>query len=142
MWVKNRYQKRNTSKWKQGLNPAVPWWFNFDPCPYLLGIDPLDGRNSLSGWPFTKIVQSMNLRFCVWQVENKGNHLNSVVSEFLLHLLAVLRASAVPIWPLTGRVEKQTHPVRTCLLMLIHHIQVGRHAPAVLRKAHPRNMCK
>ena len=34
LWVKNRYPKRNPAKWKQGLKPAVPCWFNFDPYPY------------------------------------------------------------------------------------------------------------
>ena len=31
--VKNGYPKWNPGKWKHGLKPAVPWWFNFDPHP-------------------------------------------------------------------------------------------------------------
>ena len=27
---------RACGKWKQGLKPAVPWWFNFDPYPYIV----------------------------------------------------------------------------------------------------------
>ena len=27
------YPKWNPGKWNQGLKPAVPWWFNFDPYP-------------------------------------------------------------------------------------------------------------
>ena len=34
VWVKTRYPKWNTDRWKQGLKPAVHWWFNVDPCPY------------------------------------------------------------------------------------------------------------
>ena len=26
-------------KWKHGLKPAVPWWFKFEPCPYLSQMD-------------------------------------------------------------------------------------------------------
>ena len=33
LWVKNRYPKRNSCKWKHGLKPAVPLWFHFDPYP-------------------------------------------------------------------------------------------------------------
>ena len=34
LWVKNRVPpKWNPGKWKQGLKPAVPCWFNFDPYP-------------------------------------------------------------------------------------------------------------
>ena len=33
MDVKNRYPKWNPGKWKHGLEPAVPWWFYFDPQP-------------------------------------------------------------------------------------------------------------
>ena len=33
-WVKNRYPKLDSVKWKHGLKPAVPWWLNFDPYPY------------------------------------------------------------------------------------------------------------
>ena len=33
LWVKNRHPKWNPGKWKQGLKPAVPWWFRFDPYP-------------------------------------------------------------------------------------------------------------
>ena len=36
LWVKNRYHKWNPAKWKEGLKPAVPWWFNFDPYPFVL----------------------------------------------------------------------------------------------------------
>ena len=32
VWVKYGYRKWN-GKWKEGLKPAVPWWFNFDPYP-------------------------------------------------------------------------------------------------------------
>ena len=34
-WVKNMYPKWNPGKWKLGLQPAVPWSFNFDPHPDL-----------------------------------------------------------------------------------------------------------
>ena len=34
--IKNRYPKWNPGKWKHGLKPGLPWWFNFDPYPYLL----------------------------------------------------------------------------------------------------------
>ena len=34
LWVKNRYHKWNPVKWKEGLKPAVPWWFDVDPYPY------------------------------------------------------------------------------------------------------------
>ena len=34
LWVKDWYLKWNPGTWKQGLKPGVPWWFNFDPCPY------------------------------------------------------------------------------------------------------------
>ena len=30
-------QKWNPGKWNQGLKPAAPWFFNFDPCPNLFG---------------------------------------------------------------------------------------------------------
>ena len=33
-WVKNRYPQWISGKWTNGLKPAVPWWFNFDPSPY------------------------------------------------------------------------------------------------------------
>ena len=34
LWLKNRATpKWNPGKRSQGLKPAVPWWFNFDPCP-------------------------------------------------------------------------------------------------------------
>ena len=39
-WVKNRYHKWNPVKWKEGLKPAVPWWFNFDPYPNVLCAKP------------------------------------------------------------------------------------------------------
>ena len=35
LWVKSMYPKWNPVKWKHGPKPAVPWWFNFDPYPYL-----------------------------------------------------------------------------------------------------------
>ena len=34
-WVKNRYPKSSPCKWKHGLKPAVPWWLNLDPYPYI-----------------------------------------------------------------------------------------------------------
>ena len=36
LWVKNRYPKWNPGKWKHGLEPAVPWWFIFDPYPCIV----------------------------------------------------------------------------------------------------------
>ena len=33
--AKNRYPKWNPGKWNQRLNPADPWWLNFDPLPFL-----------------------------------------------------------------------------------------------------------
>ena len=30
---KNWFPKWNPGTWKHGLEPVVPWWFNFDPCP-------------------------------------------------------------------------------------------------------------
>ena len=33
LWVENRYPKWKPGKWNQGLTPAVPWRFNFDPQP-------------------------------------------------------------------------------------------------------------
>ena len=33
LWVKNMYSKWNPGKWKHGLKPVVPWWFNFDSYP-------------------------------------------------------------------------------------------------------------
>ena len=39
------YPKWNPGKWKHGLNPAVPRWFNFDPFPlYLPAKFSIDGR--------------------------------------------------------------------------------------------------
>ena len=38
LWVKNMYPKWSPGKWNQGLKPAVPWWFNFDPYPCSLHI--------------------------------------------------------------------------------------------------------
>ena len=51
-WVKNRYPKWNPGKWKHGLKSAVPWWFNFDPCPHVfVDKDPqlLGARTCLHG---------------------------------------------------------------------------------------------
>ena len=53
LWAKNRYPKWNPGKWKHGLKPAVPWWFNFDPYPYVeCKYLPLDhmGNSLLSEW--------------------------------------------------------------------------------------------
>ena len=50
MWVKNRYPKWNPCKWKQGLKPAVPWTFNFDPYPYEQLLSVASPRNT-TGWP-------------------------------------------------------------------------------------------
>ena len=36
-------------KWKQGLIPVVPWWFNFDPYPNLSGGDPSSSRDNMDG---------------------------------------------------------------------------------------------
>ena len=36
MCVKNRYPKWHPGKRKQRLKPAVLWWFNFDPHPYVV----------------------------------------------------------------------------------------------------------
>ena len=52
MWVKNRYPKWNAGgKWSQGLKPAVPWWFNFDPHP---NSSPMRHATAscLFGWAF------------------------------------------------------------------------------------------
>ena len=40
MWVKLRNHKWNPDKWKEGLKPAVPWWFKFDPYPNGNGFHP------------------------------------------------------------------------------------------------------
>ena len=34
-WVKNWYPNWKPGKWSQGLKPAVFWWLNFDPYPFL-----------------------------------------------------------------------------------------------------------
>ena len=41
------YPKWNPGKWKHGLNPAVPWWFNFDPYPSwdVNFMDPIYGKS-------------------------------------------------------------------------------------------------
>ena len=47
MWVKKRCPKWILGKRTQGLKPAVPWWFNFDPYPHK-GFRPEETTTCLS----------------------------------------------------------------------------------------------